>query len=186
MHFSVLSNFLQWSCTTPKKEKIIPIDVLVKEEKKKSWATLKCNISGSSLVVHWLRLHASTAGGAGSIPGQGMGILHASLCGQKKKKKKKENATIGLPKINSTEVKGSSPHETIAWTSLPTTTQNWHLTTCLIVQQPSGLSRTPKNRIPLHSHKFTACVCLLEFTTGKTGARLHPPFPVPTYFTALK
>ena len=73
---------------------------------------------------------------------------------------------MGLPKINSTEVKGSSPHKAIAWTSLPTTTQNWHLTTCLIVQQPSGLSKTPKNRIPLHSHKFTACVCLLEFTTG--------------------
>ena len=63
---------------------------------------------------------------------------------KKKKERKKENATIGLPKINSTEVKGSSPHEAIAWTSLPTTTQNWHLTTCLIVQQPSGLSRRLK------------------------------------------
>ena len=34
----------------------------------------------------WLRLHASNAGDAGSIPGQGTKVLHATQCSQKKKK----------------------------------------------------------------------------------------------------
>ena len=33
---------------------------------------------GTSLVVQWLRLHASNAGGAGSIPDRGAKIPHAS------------------------------------------------------------------------------------------------------------
>ena len=33
--------------------------------------TIKNRISGSSLVVQWLRLHAPNAMGLGSIPGQG-------------------------------------------------------------------------------------------------------------------
>ena len=37
--------------------------------------------------MQWLRLCASTAGGAGSIPGQGTKIPHAALCGQRKNKK---------------------------------------------------------------------------------------------------
>ena len=32
----------------------------------------------TSLVVQWLRLHASNAGNAGSIPGQGTKILYAA------------------------------------------------------------------------------------------------------------
>ena len=44
---------------------------------------------GTSLAVRWLRLHTSTAAGAGSIPTQGTKILHATRHGQKKKKKKK-------------------------------------------------------------------------------------------------
>ena len=39
-------------------------------------------------MVQWLRLHASTAGGMGSIPGQGTKIPHALRHGQKKKKKR--------------------------------------------------------------------------------------------------
>ena len=47
---------------------------------------------GTSMAVQWLRLHASRAGGAGSIPGWGSRILHAVQCSQNviKKKKKKE------------------------------------------------------------------------------------------------
>ena len=41
---------------------------------------------GTSLAVQWLRLHASTAGGADSIPDWGTKFLHAAWCGQKKKK----------------------------------------------------------------------------------------------------
>ena len=39
---------------------------------------------GSSLAVQWLRLWASTAGGAVSILGQGTEISHAEWHGQKK------------------------------------------------------------------------------------------------------
>ena len=42
--------------------------------------------SGTFPVVQWLRLHASTAGGVGSTPGQGTKILHTVQHGQKKKK----------------------------------------------------------------------------------------------------
>ena len=44
---------------------------------------------GTSLAVQWLRLCASTAGGAGSIPGQGTTIPHAAWCGQKTPQKTK-------------------------------------------------------------------------------------------------
>ena len=40
---------------------------------------------GSSLVVQWLGLCASTAGGTGSTPGQGTEIPHATWHGKKKK-----------------------------------------------------------------------------------------------------
>ena len=41
---------------------------------------------GISLVAQWLRLHASSAGGVGSIPGWGTKIPHSVWHGQKKKK----------------------------------------------------------------------------------------------------
>ena len=44
---------------------------------------------GTSLTVQWLKLHASTSGGAGLIPGQGTKILHAAQRGQKVKIRKK-------------------------------------------------------------------------------------------------
>ena len=40
---------------------------------------------GTSLVVQWLRLCASNAGGTCSIPGGGTKIPHAVWCGQKEK-----------------------------------------------------------------------------------------------------
>ena len=43
---------------------------------------------GTSLEVQWLGLHASTAGGAGSIPGRGNKFPHAAQHGQKMKKKR--------------------------------------------------------------------------------------------------
>ena len=42
--------------------------------------------SGTSLVVQWLRLHASTAGGMASNPGQRTRKPYAVQCSQKKKK----------------------------------------------------------------------------------------------------
>ena len=51
------------------------------------------NESRTSLAVQWLRLHASTAGGLGSIPGWVTKIPHAHGAAKKKKteKKRKEN-----------------------------------------------------------------------------------------------
>ena len=46
--------------------------------------------SETSLVVQWLRLCASTAGGIGSIPGWGTKIWHAVQSGQKEKEKKRK------------------------------------------------------------------------------------------------
>ena len=45
--------------------------------------TLKFKKCRNSLVVQWLGLHAFTAEGEGSIPGQGTKILQAMQCGQK-------------------------------------------------------------------------------------------------------
>ena len=45
---------------------------------------------GTSLVVQWLGLRASTAGGMGLIPGQGTKIPYAGCSTAKKKKKKNE------------------------------------------------------------------------------------------------
>ena len=44
---------------------------------------LKTPMFGTSLVVKWLRLCASNAGDAGSIPGQGTKIPYATYQGQK-------------------------------------------------------------------------------------------------------
>ena len=46
--------------------------------------------SGTSLAVRWLRHRSSTAGGTGSIPGQGTKIPHAAQHGQKIEKRKKK------------------------------------------------------------------------------------------------
>ena len=43
-------------------------------------------VHGTALVVQWLRLHASTAGDAGSIYVKGTKILHAA-CGVAQKKR---------------------------------------------------------------------------------------------------
>ena len=45
--------------------------------------TLRSDVLRNSLVVQWLGLHASTAGGTGSVPGQGTKIPHAAWQGQK-------------------------------------------------------------------------------------------------------
>ena len=45
---------------------------------------------GTSLLVQWLGLHASTAKGMGVIPGWGTWIPYAAWHSQKKKEKKNE------------------------------------------------------------------------------------------------
>ena len=53
--------------------------------------------TGTSLVVQWLRLHASNAGGMGSIPGWGTKIPHAMECGKKNTKKQTKKTLTGNP-----------------------------------------------------------------------------------------
>ena len=55
------------------------------------------NIAGTSQVVQWLRLHASTAGSTGSIPGWGTKIPHAACMAKKNQKTNKQN--IGLKNV---------------------------------------------------------------------------------------
>ena len=45
---------------------------------------------GTSLVVQWLRLHVSNAGGVRLIPLQGTKIPHGMQCGRKKQNKTKQ------------------------------------------------------------------------------------------------
>ena len=47
---------------------------------------------GSSLVVQWIRLEASTAGGVGSVPGWGAKTPHAAQCVPPKKRMSACNA----------------------------------------------------------------------------------------------
>jgi len=46
---------------------------------------------GNSLAVQWPGLHASTEGGLGLIPGQGIKILHAPWLSQERKKEGKKD-----------------------------------------------------------------------------------------------
>ena len=41
-----------------------------------------CSVLGTSLAVQWLRIHVSSARGAGLIPGWGTKIPHAAQCSQ--------------------------------------------------------------------------------------------------------
>ena len=50
--------------------------------------------SGTSLVIQWLRLCISNAGGVGLILSQGTKIPHAELCSQKKSKQASKNRQI--------------------------------------------------------------------------------------------
>ena len=59
---------------------------------------LEKHLCGNSLVVQWVGLHVSTAGGPGSIPGGGTKILQAARHSQKKKKRKKKNTFVQPPR----------------------------------------------------------------------------------------
>ena len=65
--------------------------------------SLEAGDVGTSLAVHWLRLRASTAGAIGSIPAQGIKILHAAWCSQKKKKKRVMDGEERKDKINTSK-----------------------------------------------------------------------------------
>ena len=53
-------------------------------------------MTGTSLVVQWLGFHASTAGGAGSVPGGGTKMPHATQCSQEIKKIKNRTSDMRM------------------------------------------------------------------------------------------
>ena len=55
----------------------------------------KRNTFGTFLVVQWLRLHASNAGGTGSIPSWGTKIPHVMRPKDKERKKKEIPRVLG-------------------------------------------------------------------------------------------
>ena len=64
---------------------------------------IQMRIIKMSLVVQWLRVHASTVGGMVLFPGWGAKILQGHMpCDEAKKKKKKKNYVklliLGIPK----------------------------------------------------------------------------------------
>ena len=63
---------------------------------------VKATIIGTSLTVQWLRLHASTAGGMGSIPGRRTKILHTTQFSQEIKKINKQNKTATTKHMKAT------------------------------------------------------------------------------------
>ena len=67
------------------------------KRKYKIFLRIKKNVTGNSLGVQWLGLHAVTAKGPGSIPGQGTKIPHATWCGQKKNRLRKKKELYSYP-----------------------------------------------------------------------------------------
>ena len=65
----------------------LPVDIPQGSFVKGKYTGIKHDPTGTSLAVQWLRLHASTAWGTGSFPGQGTKIPQAAWPSQKKKKK---------------------------------------------------------------------------------------------------
>ena len=65
------------------KDSVVPPGPLVEEgspsQKRQDVAIKRRTNDRTSLAVQWLRLHASAAGGVGSIPGWGTKIPHATL-----------------------------------------------------------------------------------------------------------
>ena len=57
--------------------------------------------TGTSLVVQWLRLCVSSAGGVGSIPGQGTKIPHTKVQQKKKKGNNQTYKTVRIHKYKS-------------------------------------------------------------------------------------
>ena len=63
---------------------------MLRNKKRKVMPETQNGNKGTSLVVQWLRLHTSTAGDMGSIPGRGTKIPHGAQGSQKKKNGNKE------------------------------------------------------------------------------------------------
>ena len=65
---------------------LLLVTSILENKKVSSYKSISCSVDfWTSLVVQWLRLCASTAGGTGSVPAWGTKIPHAVQYGQEKK-----------------------------------------------------------------------------------------------------
>ena len=74
----------------------------------------KVHSTGTSLLVQWLRLCASTAGGTGSIPEWGTKIPHATQCSQKKREVRSTETQEQVYPLMHTHTQHTRPHEPMA------------------------------------------------------------------------
>ena len=138
-------------------------------------------------MVQWLRLHASIAGGIGSIPGWGTKILHAAQWPKKKKKKKKAQVQT-LPgdvlartpeglgtlhfRIQSSGL--SDTHSSLGRTSLHVlqgSLRRWHLWFAHTQPHSSSPRPRPLCHTALQSgSSFTGCRCP-DQQSGQTSGR---------------
>jgi len=66
------------------------VQLLQSQNKCQLYFSLKEKEKGTNLVVQWLRLYTSAAGGMDSIPDLGTKIPHAMLCSQKEEREKRK------------------------------------------------------------------------------------------------
>ena len=115
--------------------------------------------TGTSLVVQWLRLCTSTAGGMGSIPGRGTKIPHATWHGLKKKKERKREKGRDL----------THTEEKVMWR------QRWNLEGCgHKPRNASSCQNLEDARDRFSSRTFRGCAALLPpwFWTSAIDFRL--------------
>ena len=140
----------------------------------KGW--LGKNIAGTSLVVQWLGLHASTAGNGSSIPGQG--LRSCKLHGMAKTWKKKKKKSVAAPFITTLK-SGSSD----AWSSPSQSVQS------LSRVQLFG---TPWTAAPQASLSITSSWSLLKLMSIKSvmpSSHLilcHPLLLLPSIFPNIR
>ena len=105
---SCFFGFVFWLCSILVPQPGIKPDLAVKAPSLNHWTTREfpfhsCfknnDVLGTLLVAQWLRLQASTAGGMGSVPGQGIKIPHAAWWSQKVGGKKWMRMIKSIPSI---------------------------------------------------------------------------------------
>ena len=89
MRCVMVGSWTSWNCVqfcvymNSSREKTCSFHLILKKTPRKWNHWHKKLSTGNSLMVPWFRLWTCTAGGVGSILGQGINVLHPMQCGQK-------------------------------------------------------------------------------------------------------